>query len=163
MAVNKVIKSDGTTIVDLSQDTVTSASHIVSGYVGHLADGSRVTGTAQTGSGSSMNIQYYMGADYSRQTSYTATDVSITVEKTGTYDISWMGWRSTSSGTSGSQLYINGSAYGSAHTTFTGTYGQSIKLSGVELEEGDVLVVRARARNTSYYMYVGNLIIEQTA
>lgn len=29
------------------------------------------------------------------------------------------------------------------------------------LNAGDVLVVRARARSSSYYMYVGNLIIEQ--
>lgn len=34
------------TLIDLSQDTVTSAAHIVSGYVGHLADGTQVTGTA---------------------------------------------------------------------------------------------------------------------
>lgn len=33
------------TLIDLSQDTVTSAAHIVSGYVGHLADGTQVTGT----------------------------------------------------------------------------------------------------------------------
>ncbi len=33
------------TLIDLSQDTVTSAAHIMSGYVGHLADGSQVTGT----------------------------------------------------------------------------------------------------------------------
>lgn len=34
------------TLIDLSQDTVTSAAHIVSGHVGHLADGTQVTGTA---------------------------------------------------------------------------------------------------------------------
>lgn len=48
--VNKVVKSDGTTLLDLSQDTVTLASHIMAGYVGHLADGSQVTGTGQGGS-----------------------------------------------------------------------------------------------------------------
>lgn len=117
----------------------------------------------EDGGGSSMNMQAYVGVDYARATSYTATDVTLTVAKTGTYNVSWIGWRSTSSGTSGSQLYINGSAYGSARTSFTGTYGQSVELTGVDLEEGDVLVVRARARSTSYYMYVGNLIIEQTA
>ena len=41
---NKVV-ADNTTLIDLSQDTVTQASHIVSGYVGHLADGTQVTGT----------------------------------------------------------------------------------------------------------------------
>lgn len=37
---------------DLSSDTVTSADHIMSGYIGHLADGSRVTGTGSGGSSS---------------------------------------------------------------------------------------------------------------
>lgn len=47
--VNKVALSNGTTLIDLSQDTVTDASHIMSGYVGHLADGTQVTGTGQGG------------------------------------------------------------------------------------------------------------------
>lgn len=44
--VNKVTLSNGTTLIDLTSDTVTSAAHIVQGYTGHLADGSVVTGTA---------------------------------------------------------------------------------------------------------------------
>lgn len=47
--VNKVVKSDGTPLLDLSQDTVTDASHIMSGYVGHLVNGSQVTGTGHGG------------------------------------------------------------------------------------------------------------------
>lgn len=116
----------------------------------------------ENGSGG-MNVQGYHGMDYAKASSYTATDVTLTVKTTGTYRISWMGYRNTTSGTSGSRLYINGSAYGSAHTSFTSNYGQSVVLTGVNLNAGDVLVVRARSRNTSYYMYVGNLIIEQTA
>lgn len=49
--VNKVVTSNGTTLIDLTGDTVTSAAHIMQGYVGHLADGSQVTGTWQGGSG----------------------------------------------------------------------------------------------------------------
>lgn len=45
MAVNKVVKSDGTTLIDLTEDTVTSSDHIVNGYVGHLRSGEQVTGT----------------------------------------------------------------------------------------------------------------------
>jgi len=55
MAVSKVVLSDGRTLIDLSEDTVTNASHIMSGYVGHLADGSKVTGTGQ-GGGSAQSI-----------------------------------------------------------------------------------------------------------
>lgn len=142
-------------------DTTAAASDVATGKYFYTSAGVKTAGTNSGGGG--MNVQYYIGADYARATSYTATDVTLTVSTTGTYTVSWVGWRSTSSGTSGSQLYINGSSYGSANTSFTGNYGQSIKLTGVSLDAGDVLVVRARSRSTSYYMYVGNLIIEQTA
>lgn len=45
MANNKVQLSNGTVVIDLTSDTVTSANHIKSGLVGHLADGTVVTGT----------------------------------------------------------------------------------------------------------------------
>lgn len=48
MAKNKVI-FNGQTLIDLSTDTVASAADIVSGKVGHLRDGSVVTGTASGG------------------------------------------------------------------------------------------------------------------
>ena len=127
-----------------------------------------VTGLASvnvnvSGGGDAKNVQCYMGMVSVKTTSYSATGVSLTVEKTGTYKVSWMGCRNTNSGTSGSQLYIDGSAYGSAQTGFTNTYGQSVTLSNVPLTAGQTIEVRARARSTSYYMMVGNLCIEQTA
>ena len=45
---NKVV-AGSQTLIDLSQDTVTSAAHILSGHVGHLADGTQVTGTGSSG------------------------------------------------------------------------------------------------------------------
>lgn len=107
------------------------------------------------------NIQAYIGTAETNATSYTATSVSLTVAKTGTYNISWTGARSTGSGTSGSQLYKNGSAVGTANTAFTRSYWQFNELTNQSLTQGDVLVVRARARGSSYYMEVGNLIIEE--
>lgn len=50
MAINK-IALDGTTLIDLSTDTVASSDDIVQGKVGHLNDGSVVTGTASSGGG----------------------------------------------------------------------------------------------------------------
>ncbi len=44
MAVNKVARGDGSVLIDLSTDTVTSAYDIVAGKVGHLANGAIVTG-----------------------------------------------------------------------------------------------------------------------
>lgn len=52
--VNKVVTSNGNTLVDLSQDTVTEASHIMAGRVGHLASGAQVTGTGQGGSSATL-------------------------------------------------------------------------------------------------------------
>lgn len=45
---NKVTAGNQT-LIDLSQDTVTQSDHIVSGYVGHLANGQQVTGTGGGG------------------------------------------------------------------------------------------------------------------
>lgn len=50
MAINK-IALDGTTLIDLSTDTVASSDDIVQGKIGHLNDGSVVTGTASSGGG----------------------------------------------------------------------------------------------------------------
>lgn len=61
--VNKVVKSDGTTLLDLSQDTVTLASHIMAGYVGHLANGEQVTGTGQGGPSATAHTIYFEFSD----------------------------------------------------------------------------------------------------
>lgn len=47
---------NGQTLIDLSQDTVTSAEHIVAGRVGHLANGTQVTGTATTGGTAAISV-----------------------------------------------------------------------------------------------------------
>lgn len=117
--------------------------------------------TVNVSAAGTKNVQAYIGTASVSSTSYTATAVSLTVAKTGTYTVTWMGWRSTNSGTSGSQLYIGNTAYGSATTSFTNTYGQAVKLTNVSLTAGQTITVRARARSTSYVMAVGNLIIQE--
>lgn len=109
------------------------------------------------------NVQGYHGTGIVSATAYTATGVKLTVAKTGMYKVSWMGARNTTSGTSGSRLYIDGAAYGSAVTTFTSSYAQSVVLTDVALTAGQEIEVWAKAGSTSYAMIVGNLIIEQTA
>lgn len=157
MAINQV-KYGNQTLIDLTPTTA-KAEDVASGKVFFNNAGVQTTGTASGGGGK--NIQAYMGQATVSATSYTATAVSLTVEKTGTYTVSWSGFRNTNSGTNGSQLYVNGSSRGSAQTTFTSTYGQNVKLTNISLNADDVLVVRARARSTSYVMGVSNLIIEE--
>ena len=115
------------------------------------------------GTDTSLNTQVSLTHGSVKTTTYTATGVKLTIAKTGTYTVTWIGWRNNSGNTAGTQLYINGTAYGSATTTFTGTYGQRITLTGVSLTAGDEIEIYARARSTSYYMYAGNLIAQQTA
>lgn len=180
---------DGTTLMDIS-DTTAVASDVAQGKYFYTASGQKATGSSTaivpTGTksitangtgidvanyasvdvnvptgGSSKNIQVYQGYDEVASSSYVATDVTLTVAKTGTYKVSWMGFRNSTSGTSGSQLYIGDTAYGSANTTFVRSYGQSVVLNNVSLTKDQVITVYARSRNASYYMGVGNLIIEE--
>lgn len=301
---NKVVYN-GTTLIDLSQDTVTSASHILKGYVGHLADGAQVTGTAESGGGSvtwetlyegsativssspnyiAINnfpetigedetwritwdgVEYVCTPRYSsqiggcfignstivggsdsgnnepfwvykrtvtqlafstnqsagtialvieRQTTssatlitkaisangtYSASDddadgyssvtvnvpsggssknvqtaqsttrrnntalgsvASLTCSTAGTYDVYWSCARSSTSGTWGSQLYINGSAYGTENTTFS-NHVQNNHLTGVTIPANATVAIYGRSRS-GYYIYVPQLTIVQTA
>lgn len=119
--------------------------------------------TVNVSGGGSRNVQVAAGVNRVNTTEYTAVSgQSLTVAKTGTYDVYWTGYRSTTSGTSGSQLYIGSTAYGSAQTSFSNN-AQSVHLSSVSLTQNQTVTVRARARSTNYYMYVGNLTIVQSS
>lgn len=142
-----------------------SASELVSGSETKTANGTYdVTNLAELvvnvqSGGSSKNFQIAEGVNRVSTTAYSAVSgQSLTVAKTGTYHVYWSGYRSSTSGTSGSQLYINNSAYGTAQTTFS-NHGQSVHLSNVSLTQGQTIAVYARARGTSYFMYVANLTI----
>ena len=187
---------NGTTYIDLSQDTVAEASHIRNGYVGHLNDGEQETGTyagtsptlvtksiTQNGtyaassdsadgyssvtvnvSGSSKNVQIDNTNHRVSTTSYSDTGAEITVAETGTYDIYWSAFRSsTSSGTNGTQCYVNENTQGNAYTSWENSYAQNPKLTGVSLTKNDVVKVYARASSNSRYVCVENLTIVQTA
>lgn len=140
-------------------DTTASASDVATGKYFYTSAGVRTQGTNSGGGGSSKNVQIAQGVDRVATTTYTAVSgQSITVSKTGTYDVYWVGFRSSAGGTNGSQLYIGSTAYGTVQTTFT-NHAQSIHLANVSLTQGQVVTVRARARGINYYMYVGNLTI----
>lgn len=144
--------------------TISGDANLVAGNIKKNITIFNITGSYEGSGGGGMNKQIYFGSDYVNATTYTATDVKLTVAVTGTYKISWCGWRNTTSGTSGSQLYKNGTAIGTATTSFTVTnYGQVVTLTGISLAANDEIVVRARSRSTSYQMHVANLCIEQTS
>ena len=93
-------------------------------------------------------------------TVYTATDVSLTVAKTGVYTVQWCGYRSGATGTYGSQLYIGNSAYGTAQTTWSGKT-QGVTLNNVSLTAGQTITVRARSNSGSTEIYVAGLVITE--
>ena len=138
-------------------DTTATASDVASGTYFYTASGVRTQGTNSGGGGDSKNVQIYAGRGETNQTSYTATDVTLTVSKAGTYKCYWSMDRNTTSGTNGSRLYKNGTAVGTAHTSWT--HNGASCTETLTFAKNDVLVVRARARSTSYYCGVSNLII----
>lgn len=112
-------------------------------------------------SGSSKNVQVVQGTTRTTSSTMTAIGAELTVSKTGTYNVYWTGVRTSTSGsyTFATQLYINGTAYGSENTTWS-NHIQNVHLSNVSLTVNQKLRVYGReSRNSSYYMYAGTLII----
>lgn len=155
-------------LVDSSQlnSNLTAVANAIRSKSGQTGSLSFPTGMAsaiaaiQTGGGKAAQACDNMARVAS--TSLTTTTVTLTVEKTGTYTVRWFGYRSNTSGTNGSQLYIGNSAYGTENTTFSvNSNGQTNKLTGVQLTAGQTITVRARSRGTQYYMWVMGLSITE--
>lgn len=113
-------------------------------------------------SGSSLNAQSAQSTTRSTSTSYTEV-ISLTCEASGTYDVYWSTFRSNTSGTWGSQLYLGNSAYGTAQTGSWSNHIQNIHLQNVQVDANEEVSVRVRSRGSSYYGYVGTLTIIQTS
>lgn len=109
---------------------------------------------------SNKNMQTNQSTDRTSNTSLTSVN-SMTCSTTGTYDVYWTCSRTSTSGTWSSQLYINGTAYGSAQTTWS-NHVQTVHLTGVSIGANDVVAVYVQARGTNYYGYCPQLTIVQT-
>lgn len=114
---------------------------------------SSVSITVNAATGSSKNAQAHQSTTRATSTSYTNVN-SLTCDKTGTYTVYWSTMRSTTSGTSGSQLYIGGSAYGTADTANWSNHVQNKVVTGVSITKNDTVEVYARSRGSNYYAYV---------
>ena len=142
-------------------DTTAAASDVASGKYFYTSSGVRTQGTNSGGGGDSKNTQIVQGT--TRESSSTPTNIGaeMTVSKTGTYDVYWDGFRSTTSGsyTYATQLYIDGVAYGSENATWS-QHCQNNHLQNVSLTQGQKLRVRGRnSRGSSYYIYAPTLVI----
>lgn len=111
--------------------------------------------------GSSKNAQVVQGTTRTTSSTLTAIGAELTVSKTGTYDIYWSAFRSSTSSsyTYGTQLYINGSAHGTQNTTWS-NHVQNNHLTSVSLTANQKLRVYGReSRGSSYYIYAPMLAI----
>lgn len=159
-AVNLPKTGGGTATFTDVTDTTAAASDVASGKYFYTAAGVRTQGTNSGGGGSSKNVQLVQNTSTRiTATSYTKACGTITVSKSGTYDIYWCAYRTSSSGTWGTQWYKNGTAQGTAQTTFSNSYYQAIHLTNISLAANDTIDVYGRSRGNSYYLYVGSLVI----
>lgn len=148
----------GTARFDDASVTTATASDVASGKIFLAANGTITTGTNSGGGGTSKNAQTAQSTTRATSSTYTEL-ISLTCTKTGTYNVYWSTFRSSTSGTSGSQLYIDDAAYGSAQTGSWSNHIQNIHLSGVSISANQEVAVRARSRGSNYYAYVGTLTI----
>ena len=157
---------DGLQQVNVSVGAIPSEYIIPSGTKSITANGTGIDVKAYEKvdvavSGSSKNVQIVQGTTRTSSSTMTAIGAELTVSKTGTYNVYWTGVRTSTSGsyTFATQLYINGTAYGSENTTWS-NHIQNVHLSNVSLTVNQKLRVYGReSRNSSYYMYAGTLII----
>ena len=157
------LQTSGTASFYDVSDTTATASDVASGKYFYTAAGVLTQGTNSGGGGTSKNAQIWSGFGKVQNTAYTAVpSMTITVAKTGTYDVYWCGYRSSTSGTWGSRLYVNDTGYGNSFiTTFDEVTPaiQIVHLSGVSLTADDVLTLKARSRGNSYTFYIYDLVI----
>ena len=139
-------------------DTTATAADVASGKYFYTSAGVRTQGTNSGGGGSSKNAQTVQNSSTRiNTTSYSKACGDITVSKTGTYNVYWTCYRTSTSGSWGTRLYIGTSAQ-AEQTTFN-SYYQTVHLSNVSLTQNQVISVYAKSRGNSYYAYVGQLTI----
>ena len=139
--------------------TTAQKEDVASGKVFVNASGELDTGTASGGGGGSKNAQAVTSTTRVTSTSLTACSGTITVAKTGTYDVYWSTHRTSTSGSWSSRLYIDGVASGTEQTSGWSNHVQPIHLSNVSLTQGQTIRVYAKSRGNNYYAYVPLLTI----
>lgn len=116
------------------------------------------------GGGESKNTQVVQGTTRTTSSTLTAIGAEMTVTKTGTYDVYWSAFRSSTSSsyTYGTQLYVGGVAYGTQNTTWS-NHVQNNHLTNVSLTANEKIRVYGRnSRGSSYYIYAPTLVIVES-
>lgn len=169
MATYNKVELDGVTILDLSQDTASSASHIRQGYTAHLNDGTQVTGTY---SGSSPTIQSLSVAPSTSQQTFnsgsvdgykpvtvsavTQTNLSAENIKSGTtVTISngtsnlWSVLGTYTGGGGGIGTLLNTTSIGTVNTTSTQAASLNVSCSVSGINSYDLLIVESSVNSVT--------------
>lgn len=95
--------------------------------------------------------------------SYADSDTfSITVEKTGTYKVTWVQIRTNTNSNNRGILRINGEQYGKEQYTYTlEQYAGQQSIDHVPLSEGDVVKVAIKCNTSNQTIYATTLVIEE--
>ncbi len=165
IAPNTAIGADGEPVVGTATEKTLTTKTITSNGTYDAeddnADGySSVTVNVPTGGGTPKNVQTAQSTTRRNNTALGSIN-SLTCSTAGTYDVYWTCARSNTSQTWGSQLYINGTAYGTENTTWSNNV-QNNHLTGVQIPENATVAVYGRSRS-GYYIYAPQLTIAQTA
>ena len=145
-----------------------SASELVSGNKAITANGNNIdvadyaTVSVNVSGGGSKNVQTAQSTTRSTSTSGTNV-ISLTCSTTGTYTVRWTTFRSNTSGTWGSRLYIGGTAHETMQTSGWSNHVQNREVTGVSISANQAVAVYVQSRGSNYYGYVGTLTIIQTA
>ena len=147
-----------------------TAAELVSGSETKTENGTYdVTNLAQLvvnvqSGGTSKNAQVVQGTTRTTSSTATAIGAEMTVSKTGTYDVYWSAFRSSTSSsyTYGTQLYIDSVAHGTENTAWS-NHVQNNHLTGVSLTANQKIRVYGRnSRGSSYYIYAPTLVIVES-
>lgn len=141
-----------------------SASELVSGSETKTQNGTYdVTNLAQlvVNVASSKALYKYEGLASRTANSYGATNATVTVTKAGTYNISYVAIRGSSSGTMGTNLHIGGTEKGNQQTWNNGTYGQYVSYTNQSIAANTDVTIYATSGSNSRTIYVGQLIVEE--
>jgi len=156
-----------TTNQTISSGTYLTGTQTISGdanlVAGNIKSGTTIFGVtgSYTGGGSGKATYIYSGLASRTANSYGATNATVTVTKAGTYNISYVAIRGSSSGTMGTNLHI-GSTSGTNNTTWNnGTYGQYVQLTNQTISANQAVTIYATSGSNSRAIYVGMLIVEE--
>ena len=149
MAINKIVKSDGTVLIDLTGDTLTPQT-LLAGFTALNAAGEVIEGAAQSAgglpdvitAGDTPILMNPTTVEPASSSSLSATGISITIPKSGTYRFKW----EVSAGygtTRYTQLYKNGTAVGSQQTASSSEEAK-VFLQEIACAAGDTVEIYCR-------------------